>query len=324
MNMKLPLAAVLAAALPGVALASVHMWGMGNQTSTTTGTYQQSTSTLVGQPPAAGALISQQSGSTSGYAGGLEFRSASRLPAALTVSGGLIVDGDKGAVGVGGGLNPVQSGPGVAFVHARTWMGLTGLTGLFMPGSPVQLHVGAAVGYAKGRTNDMADIARFRVTPAVSIGYEAARLTYRQSPWSMPGESAPRDILGHLYFQGLGPFRGMGVLTVGALVPDVRANAMDGYVVAVRTPRFYGVGARLSYVSGFQGVTNTGPFNPSRPWDSYAAGEFADLSYQAPAGVSIGLYVGVTHNTSSSATTTTITATSVRSHLIGLTLSDRF
>ena len=324
MNMKLPLAAVLAAALPGVALASVHMWGMGNQTSTTTGTYQQSTSTLVGQPPAAGALISQQSTSASGYGAGFLFRNADRRAAALTFSGGLIVDGNKGAIAMGGGLTPVLAGPGVVFVHARTWMGMTGLTGLFMPGSPLQLHVGAAVGYAKGRTASLADIARFRVTPALSVGYKSVRLTYRQSPWSMPGESAPRDILGHLYFQGLGPFRGMGVLTVGALVPDVRANATDGYVVAGRTPRFYGVGARLSYVSGFQGVTNTGPFNPSRPWDSYSAGEFADVSYQAPDGLAVGLYAGFVHNTSGSETATTITATSVRSHLIGLTLSDHF
>jgi hypothetical protein len=321
MNMKLPLAAVLAAALPGVALASVHMWGMGNQTSTTTGTYQPQSTTLVGQPPAAGALISQQSTSTSGYGAGLSFRSASRLPAALTFSGGLDVDGDKGAVGVGGGLTPVQSGPGVAFAHARTWVGMNGL---FDPSSPVHLVVGAAIGYAKGRTASLADIARFRATPAVSVGYEAVRLTYRQSPWSMPGESAPRDVLAHLYFHGLGSFHGMGVLTVGALVPDVRANATDGYVVAVRTPSWYGIGARLSYVSGFQGVTNTGPFNPDRPWDSYSAGEFADVSYQVRPGLAVGLYAGFTHNTSGGETSTTITATSVRSHMVGLTLSDHF
>ena len=318
MNMKLPLAAVLAAALPGVALASVHMWGLGNNSSTTAGVYQPQSTTLIGQPPAAGALISQKSTSASGYGAGLSFRSASRLPAALTFSGGLIVDGDKGAVGVGGGLNPVQTGPGVAFVHARTWMGMTGLTGFFMPGSPVQLHVGAAIGYAKGRTAGMADIARFRATPALSIGYEAARLTYRQSPWSQPGMSAPRDILAHYAFSG------RGALTVGALVPDTHTSASDGYVVAVRTPRFYGVGARLVYVSGFQGVTNTGPFNPSRPWDSYAAGEFANVSYQVRPGLAVGLYAGFTHNTSGTETSTTITATSVRSHMVGLTLSDRF
>ncbi|MDA8119579.1 MAG: hypothetical protein M0Z85_05900 [Gammaproteobacteria bacterium] len=316
MNMKLPLAAILAAALPGVALASVHMWGLGNQTSTTVGVYQPQATTLVGQPPAAGALISQQSTSASGYGAGFLFRSAERLPTVLTVSGGLIVDGDKGAIAMGGGLTPVLAGPGVAFAHARTWMGMNGLFGLLA--SPVSVDVGAAVGYAKGRTNDMADIARFRVTPALSIGYKTVRLTYRQSPWSEPGMSAPRDVLVRYSFHG------HGSLTMGTLVPDVRANATDGYVVAVQTPRFYGVGARLAYVSGFQGVINTGPFNPSRPWDSYSAGEFADVSYQAPAGVSIGLYVGVTHNTSSSATTTTITATSVRSRLAGLTLSDHF
>ena len=316
MKKFLPLAAVLAAALPGVAMAaSIHVWGLGNNSSTTTGTYQPQSTTLIGQPPAAAALISQQSTSASGYGAGFLFRNADRRAAALTFSGGLIVDGDKGALGVGGGLNPVQSGPGVAFAHARAWMGLNGL---FDPSSPVHLDVGAAVGYAKGRTNDMADIARFRVTPALAVSYKAARLTYRQSPWSMPGESAPREILAHYAFSGRGAF------TVGALVPDVRANATDGYVVAVRTPRWHGVGARLAYVSGFQGVTAQGPFNPSRPWDSYSAGEFANVSYQTHGGVSVGLYAGFTHNTSGSETSTTITATSVRSHLIGLTLADHF
>ncbi len=311
----LPLAAVLAAALPGVAMASVHVWGLGGSSTTTTGTYQQSTTTLVGQPPPAGALISQQSNRTSGYGAGFLFRSATRNAGALTFSGGLDVAGDKGAISMGGGLTPVQSGPGVAFVHARTWMGVTGL---FNPASPVQLDVGAAVGYAKGRTNDMADIARFRATPALSIGYKSAvRLTYRQSPWSQPGMSAPRDVLVHV-------FAGHGSLIVGALVPDTRTNAADGYVVAVRTPRWHGVGARLTYTTGFQGITAQGPFNPDRPWDSYAAGGFANVSYQAPDGITVGFYAGVVHNTFGSATATTITAMSTRSRLAGLTLADRF
>ena len=191
------------------------------------------------------------------------------------------------------------------------------MTGLFDPASPVTLDVGAAVGYAKGRTNDMADIARFRATPALSVSYKAARLTYRQSPWSMPGESAPRDILGHF-------FHGHGSLTVGVLVPDVQTSATDGYVVAVKTPRFHGVGARLTYTTGFRGITAQGPFNPDRPWDSYSAGEFAAVSYQTPDGLAVGLYAGFTHNTAGSATATTITATSVRSHVAGLTLSDHF
>ena len=313
---KLPLAAVLAAALPGVAIAaSVHGWGLSDQISTTTGIYQPQTTTLAGQPPAAGALISRQSNSTSGYGAGFSFRSAARNAGALTFGGGLDVDGNKGAISMGGGLTPVQNGPGVAFAHARTWMGMTGLID---PSSPVHLAVGAAIGYAKGRAGGGADIARFRATPALSVSYKAARLTYRQSPWSEPGESAPRDILGHYAFFG------RGLLTVGVLVPDVQASTIDGYVVAVRTPRWRGLGARLSYVGGFQGVTAQGPFNPDRPWDSYSAGEFADVSYQTPDGLAVGLYAGFTHNTAGSETSTTITATSVRSHLAGLTLSDHF
>ena len=319
---KLPLAAVLAAALPGVAIAaSVHGWGLSDQISTTTGIYQPQTTTLAGQPPAAGALISRQSNSTSGYGAGFSFRSAARNAGALTFGGGLDVDGNKGAISMGGGLTPVQNGPGVAFAHARTWMGMTGL---IVPSSPVHLAVGAAIGYAKGRAGGGADIARFRATPALSVSYKAARLTYRQSPWSQPGMSAPRDILGHLYFRGLGPFHGVGALTVGVLVPDVQTSATDGYVVAVKTPRFHGVGARLTYTTGFRGITAQGPFNPDRPWDSYSAGEFAAVSYQTPDGLAVGLYAGFTHNTAGSATATTITATSVRSHVAGLTLSDHF
>jgi hypothetical protein len=140
----------------------------------------------------------------------------------------------------------------------------------------------------------------------------------------MPGESAPRDILAHLYFYGLGPVRGMGALTVGALVPDVRGVASDGYVVAVRTPRWHELRARLSYTSGFHGVTAQGPFNPSRPWDSYSAGESVDVSYQVARGVDVGLYAAFTHNGAGSATKTAITETSARGHMVGLTLADHF
>ena len=315
MNSKL-LLTVLAAALPGVAVASVHVWGLGDNTSTTTSVYQPQTQFLTGSPgPGAGALISRQSSGANGFQGGIQFRTASEKSRVM---------GDTGALLLSGGLDDAQVGPGVAFVHARVGMGVAGVTGLFAPGSPVQVNVGAAIGYTMGRTAGGADIARFRATPSLSLSYKAARFTYRQSPWSEPGMSAPRDILAHLYFYGLGPVRGMGALTVGALVPDVRGVASDGYVVAVRTPRFHGVGARLAYVNGFQGVTAQGPFNPSRPWDSYAAGTFADVSYQVRPGVAVGLYAGFIHNTSGSATVSTITETSARSHMVGVTVSDHF
>jgi hypothetical protein len=314
MKRFLSLAAILATALPGVALAGVHMWGLSDHSTTTTRTYQPNPVFLVGSPgPGAGALISQKSSGANGFQGGIAFRTASEKARVMGSTGALLLSGglDEARVGVGNS----------AFMHTR--MGVD-VTSLFLPASPVQLGVGAAVGYTMGRTLGGADIARFRVTPALSLAYQAVRLTYRQSPWSIPGESAPRDILGHLYFEGLGPVHGMGVLTVGALVPDVRTSASDGYVVAVQTPRFHGVGARLSYTSGFQGVTSTGPFNPSRPWDSYSAGESVDVSYQVRPGVSVGLYAALTHNSSGSATKTVITEKSARSRLVGLTLSDRF
>ena len=311
--MKKLLLAALAAALPGVAMASVHVWGLGDNTSTTTSVYQPQSQFLLGSPgPGPGTLLSQKSTGASGFQGGIQFRSASEKARVM---------GDTGALLLSGGLDDAQVGPGVAFVHARASMAVSGL---FVPASPVQVDVGAAVGYTMGRTIGGADIARFRATPSISVAYKAARLTYRQSPWSMPGESAPRDILGHLYFYGYGPVRGMGMLTVGALVPDVRGVASDGYVVAVQTPRFHGVGARLSYTGGFHGVTAQGPFNPSRPWDSYAAGESVGVSYQVCRGVDVGLYAAFTHNTAGSATATTITETSARSRLVGLTLSSRF
>ena len=312
MKSKLLLAA-LAAALPGVAMASVHMWGLGDNTSTTTSTYQPQAEFLAGSPgPGAGALISRQSSGANGFQGGIQFRSASEKARVM---------GNTGALILSGGLDASQVGPGVTFAHARTSMAVTDL---FVPASPVQLDVGAAVGYTMGRTPGGADIARFRATPSLSVSYKAARLTYRQSPWSMPGESAPRDILGHLYFYGLGPVQGMGTLTVGALVPDVRGVASDGYVVAVKTPRWHQLRARLSYVSGLQGVVAQGPFNPSRPWDSYAAGESVDVSYDVRPGVSVGLYAAFTHNGAGSATKTAITETSTRGRLIGLTLADHF
>ena len=307
--LSLPLAAILATFLPGAAVAGVHMWGLSDQGSTTTSTYQPNQSFLMGSPgPGPGALISQKSLGANGFQGGIQFRTAS-----------------ASVMGLSGGLAEAQVGPGNAvFVHIRTWMGVTGVTGMFAPASPVQLDVGAAIGYTTGRALGGADIARFRATPELSLAYEAARLTYRQSPWSMPGESAPRDILAHLYFRGVGPFKGLGSVVAGALVPDVRGAAADGYVVAVTTPRWHRLGARLAYVSGLQGVTAQGPFNPSRPWDSYAAGEFVDVSYQVRPGVSVGLYAGFTHNTAGAATTTAITQTSARARLIGLTLADRF
>ena len=313
----LSLAAILATALPGVALAGVHMWGLGDQSTTTTRTYQPNPVFLVGQPgPGPGALISQKSSGANGFQGGIEFRSASQQER---------VAGGTGALLLSGGLDEAGVGPGVAFVHARIGMAVSRL---WFPASPVTLDVGAAVGYTMGRMPGGADITRFCATPAVSLAYAPqtaggatmARLTYRQSPWSEPGLSAPRDILAHLYFYGHGPVHGLGSLTVGML----QASAADGFVVAVKTPRFHGIGARLSYVGGLQGVTAQGPFNPSRPWDSYAAGEFANVSYQANNGVSVGLYAGFTHNTSGSATVSTITETSARSRLVGLTLSDHF
>ena len=198
MKKLLHLAAILATALPGVAMASVHVWGLGDQSSTTTSTYQPQTQFLTGSPgPGPGALISRQSSGASGFLGGIEFRTASQKARVM---------GDTGALLLSGGLDDSQVGPGVAFVHARVGMGVAGVTGLFAPGSPVQVNVGAAIGYTMGRTAGGADIARFRATPSLSVSYEAARLTYRQSPWSMPGESAPRDILAHVYFYGLYAF----------------------------------------------------------------------------------------------------------------------
>ena len=320
--LSLPLAAILMTALPGAAIAGVHMWGLSDQGSTTTSTYQPQSQFLLGSPgPGPGALISQKSLGANGFQGGIEFRTASQKAGVM---------GNTGALTLSGGIDEAQVGSGNSgFVHARTWLGVTRL---FMPASPVHLDVGAAVGYEQGRTLGGADIARFRVTPALSLAYTPAtsggatmaRLTYRQSPWSMPGASAPRDILAHLYFHGLGPVRGLGVVTVGELVPDVRGSAADGYVVALKTPRFHGVGVRLSYTGGFQGVTVVGPFNPSRPWDSYSAGESVDVSYDVRSGVSVGLYGAFTHNTSGSETASTITETSARSRMVGLTLSDHF
>ena len=315
MKRFLSLAAILATALPGAALAAVHVWGLSDHSATATRTYQPQSQFLTGQPgPGPGALLSQKASGANGFVGGIQFRTASEKAR---------VAGDTGALLLSGGLDTAQVGPGnSAFAHVR--VGMVARGGWLTPGSPVQLDVGAAFGYDMGRTPGGADIARFRATPAVSLSYEAARLTYRQSPWSMPGESAPRDILAHLYFYGLGPVRGMGSLTVGALVPDVRASTSDGYVVALKTPRFHGVGARLSYTGGFHGVTAMGPFNPSRPWDSYAVGESLDVSYQVRPGISVGLYAAFTHNAAGSATRTVITEKSVRSRLVGLTLSDRF
>ena len=307
------LLAVLAAALPGVAMASVHVWGLSDNSSTTTSTYQPQSQFLAGSPgPGAGALISRQSSGANGFQGGIQFRTASEKARVM---------GDTGALTLSGGLDDAQVGPGVAFAHARA---AVGVTGLFVPASPVQVDVGAAIGYTMGRTVGGADIARFRATPSLSVAYKAVRLTYRQSPWSEPGMSAPRDVLAHLYFYGYGPVRGMGSLTVGVLEPDTQASASNGFVVAVKTPRFHGVGVRLTYVNAFQGVTSMGPFNPSRPWDSYAAGEFANVSYQVARGLSVGLYAGFTHNTSGSATVSTITETSARGRMVGLTLADRF
>ena len=313
MKKLLSLAAILATSIPGAAMAGVHMRGLSDQGSTTTSTYQPNQTFLLGSPgPGPGALISQKSSGASGFQGGIEFRSASEKARVM---------GNTVPLTLSGGLDESSVGPGNSvFVHARTWVGLTGL---FMPASPMTLDVGAAVGYEQGRTLDGADIARFSATPALSIAYKAMRLTYRQSPWSAPGVSAPRDILAHLYFYGLGPVKGLGALTVGVLEPDTRASASDGYVVAVKTPRWHGVGARLSYTGGFQGVTAAGPFTPNRPWDSYARGESVDVSYQAHNGVSVGLYAGFTNNTAGTATVSTITETSARSRMVGLTLSDR-
>uniref|UniRef100_UPI002621F292 hypothetical protein n=1 Tax=Acidiferrobacter sp. TaxID=1872107 RepID=UPI002621F292 len=142
MKRFLSLAAILATALPGVALAGVHMWGLSDHSTTTTRTYQPNPVFLVGSPgPGAGALISRKSSGANGFQGGIAFRTASEKARVM---------GSTGALLLSGGLDEAQVGAGnSAFMHTR--MGVD-VTSLFLPASPVQLDVGAAVGYTMGRT----------------------------------------------------------------------------------------------------------------------------------------------------------------------------
>ncbi|MHB1565152.1 MAG: hypothetical protein ACYCXG_00260 [Acidiferrobacter sp.] len=312
----LSLAGAVALALAGGATASAvqfHAFGGTGDTSSTTSTSGVSNTVLLGQGPVPGALISQSNKTAAGMIAGFDARSFTqgqreRGETGITLSGGL----DAQAV------NGMQ-----ALLHARVGINLAGY---FLPLGGFQVIPGFALGYTSGMTGNGGNLSRVRVTPALSIAYKSVRLTYRQSPWSYGnGNNAPRDVLAHLYFDGLlHNTKGMGVLTLGAVIPDTTGSVSDGVVVAVKSPRLDGFGVRISWVGGLQGNTPSGPYNPARPWDSYSRGVTVGASYHFHKGVSVGIFEGSQSNSSGSMTSTTITQVATSGHNVGVTLSDWF
>jgi hypothetical protein len=298
----------------GAQAAEFHAYAGTGDTSTATSTYGIGNTTLLGQGPALGALISQSTASSSGMVSGFDARSFTQEQR---------VNDETGMTLLSGGLNTqvVQGMQG--FLHARLGVNLAGY---FLPLDGFQVVPGFAVGYTSGIMGGGANLARMRVTPALSVEYKSVRLTYRQSPWSYGnGEHAPRDILFHVFFNGtMSRMTGMGVLTIGAVLPDTQNAVSDGFVVALKTPRLNGFGVRISYVGGLQGNAPQGPYNPSRPWDSYSRGVTVAANYHFHKGMTVGIFEGTQSNNSGSMTTTTITQVQTQGREVGLTLAHTF
>ena len=237
----LSLAGVFALAVAATASAATfHAYAGTGDVSTATNVYGISNTTLLGQGPVLGALISQKSTQSSGMVSGFDVRSFTQKQRALNETGMTLLSG---------GLNDQSTSGMQGLLHVRGWVNLSGY---FVPGLSFQVTPGVAVGYTTGILGNGGNISRVRVTPALSIAYESVRLTYRQSPWSYgAGQNAPRDILTHIYFMGdgmLSGVKGVGSLTIGAVIPDTQAAVSTGFVVAVKTPRYRGFGVRVSYV----------------------------------------------------------------------------
>ena len=293
--------AVALAVAGGASAATFHAYVGSGDVSTATSAYGIGNTSMVGQPtPGMGALISQSTKSSSGMVGGFDAR------------------GNAGVVEASGGLNDQAVAGMQGYLHTRVGVNLSGYG--------FQVTPGFAVGYTSGITNG-GNISRVRVTPALSIAYQnTVRLTYRQSPWSFgSGNNAPRDVLAHIYFDGLlHNTKGMGVLTLGAVIPDTTGAVSDGVVVALKTPRYHGFDVRASYVGGLQGNAPQGAYNPSRPWDSYNNGVTIGASYHFKRGVTVGVFEGSQSNSSGSMTSTTITQVQTQGREVGMTLSDQF
>jgi hypothetical protein len=285
--------AVALAVAVGAQAAQFHAFAGTGDTSTTTNTYQMGNTILLGQGPALGAPISQSTKASAGMVAGFDAR------------------GHAGVVEASGGLNDQAVDGMQGYLHARL--------GVKFPVGGFQVTPGFALGYTSGMTGAGGNISRMRVTPALAVGYKNVRLTYRQSPWSYgPGENAPRDILIHVTKGG------MGTLTFGVAIPDTHQAISQGFVVAFKTPRFYGFGAHVAYVRGLQGNAPSGPYNPRRPWDSYSRGVTVGASYHWTRGVTVGIFEGSQSNSSGSMTATTITQTNKSGREVGVTLADRF
>ncbi|MDA8390266.1 MAG: hypothetical protein M0Z76_06015 [Gammaproteobacteria bacterium] len=173
------LAGVLALAIVGAAhAAEFHAYAGTSAVSTTTSTYGVSNTTLLGQGPMAGALISQKSAQSSGMVSGFDARSFTQ---------GQRVRQETGMTEWFGGLNDQSVAGMQGLLHVRGWVNLSGY---FLPLTFIQVTPGFALGYTSGLTGSGGDSSRVRVTPALSIAYQnTARLTYRQSPWSLSKDS---------------------------------------------------------------------------------------------------------------------------------------
>ncbi|MHB8252134.1 MAG: hypothetical protein ACYDEV_00185 [Acidiferrobacter sp.] len=226
------------------------------------------------------------------------------------------VRGETGMALWSGGLNDKSVVGMRGLLHVRGWINLSGY---FLPLKAIQVTPGVALGYTSGLTGSGGNISCTRVTPARSIAYANVRLTYRQSPWSVaPDNNAPRDALFHVFFNGtIHRMKGVGSLTLGAVLPDTQAAVSDGFVVAVKTPWYKEFDARISWVGGLQGNAPVGPLNPSRPWDSYNNGASMAASYHFHKGVTVGVFEGSQSNSSGLMTATTITQTAVSGHDVG-------
>jgi len=317
MTMLSMVGAMALAVAGGASAAQFHAFGGTGDTDTTTNVYGISNTVLLGQGPALGALISQSSKASSGMVSGFDARSFTQ---------GQRVDGETGMALLSGGLNDQSVVVMQGFLHARMGVNLAGYFVPQMVGSGFQVTPGFAVGCTSGMTGAGGNIARMRVTPALSIAYQSVRLTYRQSPWSLGGGNhAPRDVLFHLYFNGtMHRMTGMGSLTLGAILPDAANPVSDGVVVALKTPRYQGFGMRLAWVCGLVGNAPQGPLNPSRPWDSYNNGVSIGASYHFKKSVTVGVFENSQSNGYGSETSTTITRTTTQGRDIGVTLADRF
>ena len=133
--------------------------------------YGISSTSLLGQGPVAGAMISQKSTQGSGMVGGFDAR------------------GNAGVVKLSGGLNTQAVAGMQGLLHARVGVNVALPYGL-------QVTPGFAVGYSSGIMEGGANLSRMRVTPSLAVAFgQSVRLTYRQSPWALgAGNNAPRDI----------------------------------------------------------------------------------------------------------------------------------